>query len=310
VTMLVGIHPDGHGKAVLDLAAMLARSAGDELVVCAVIPSAWPPSPARVDAEYREQLAETAHRALDQARARLPDDIPATFQVGHARSAPAGLLELAEEHEASLIVVGSSSGGAFGHVSLGSVTDRLAHSSPIPVVIAPRGFRSRSDARVVRVTAAFAGTHTADDLVVAAAGVAARVGASLRLASFAVRPRPPYTSGVGREAAGSIVAEWQQEIASAARDALDAVARLPVAPADRTFAIGHGESWAEALEDVEWGEGDVLVVGSSSVGPLARVFLGSRSSKIVRHSPVPVALVPRGAAAELAEQASERQHRH
>ena len=47
----------------------------------------------------------------------------------------------------------------------------------------------------------------------------------------------------------------------------------------------------------------MLVVGSSSVGPIARVFLGSRSSKIVRHSPVPVAVVPRGAAAELAEQA-------
>jgi nucleotide-binding universal stress UspA family protein len=46
----------------------------------------------------------------------------------------------------------------------------------------------------------------------------------------------------------------------------------------------------------------VLVVGSSSIGPVARVFLGSRASKIVRNSPVPVVLVPRGAAAELAEE--------
>ena len=67
--------------------------------------------------------------------------------------------------------------------------------------------------------------------------------------------------------------------------------------------IGHGENWDEALEDVEWEEGDVLVVGSSSIGPIARVFLGSRASKIVRHSPVPVVVVPRGRAAELAEEA-------
>ena len=67
--------------------------------------------------------------------------------------------------------------------------------------------------------------------------------------------------------------------------------------------VGHGESWEEALEDVEWDDGDVLVVGSSSIGPIARVFLGSRASKIVRHSPVPVVLVPRGRAAELAEEA-------
>ena len=47
----------------------------------------------------------------------------------------------------------------------------------------------------------------------------------------------------------------------------------------------------------------MLVVGSSSIGPVARVFLGSRSSKIVQHSPVPVVVVPRGRAAELADDA-------
>jgi len=47
----------------------------------------------------------------------------------------------------------------------------------------------------------------------------------------------------------------------------------------------------------------VLVVGSSSIGPVARVFLGSRATKIVRHSPVPVVVVPRGVVAELAHDA-------
>ena len=39
-------------------------------------------------------------------------------------------------------------------------------------------------------------------------------------------------------------------------------------------------------------EGEVLVVGSSRLGPVARVFLGSNSTKIVRSSPVPVVVVP------------------
>ena len=47
----------------------------------------------------------------------------------------------------------------------------------------------------------------------------------------------------------------------------------------------------------------MLVVGSSTIGPVARVFLGSRGAKIVRDSPVPVVVVPRGAAEELAEEA-------
>ncbi|WP_211174004.1 hypothetical protein [Pseudonocardia xinjiangensis] len=33
------------------------------------------------------------------------------------------------------------------------------------------------------------------------------------------------------------------------------------------------------------------------------MFIGSRSSRIVRHSPVPVVVVPRGAAQALAERA-------
>jgi nucleotide-binding universal stress UspA family protein len=76
-------------------------------------------------------------------------------------------------------------------------------------------------------------------------------------------------------------------------------------PRDLEFVVGQGEDWGEALEDVPWHERDVLVVGSSSVGPLAQVFLGSRSTKIVRHSPVPVVVVPRGRAKELAAEAGQ-----
>jgi nucleotide-binding universal stress UspA family protein len=291
MTLVVGFAPDGRGRGVLHLAAMLARSGGEEVVVCAVIPAPWPPSPARVDAEYRAELERVAREALDRARERLPEDIPARYVVHHARSAPAGLLEVAEEHDASVIVTGA----------VGSTTGRLLYTSPRPVAIAPRGFRARPDARVTRVTAAFAGA--ADDLVVAAAAVAARVGATLRIASFAVRSRPPYTSGVGRVADDAMLTDWVREIDAAARATLDAVGHLPAVPRELEAVVGYGESWEEALEDIEWQEGDVLVVGSSSAGPLARVFLGSRATKIVRHSPVPTVVVPRGVAAELAEEA-------
>ncbi|HET9738830.1 MAG TPA: universal stress protein [Solirubrobacteraceae bacterium] len=291
MTLVVGFAPDGRGRGVLHAAAMFARSSGDDIVVAAVIPSPWPPSPARVDAEWRAEVERVAHEALDRARERLPDDIPARFLVAHARSAPAGLLEVAEQHEASIIVTGA----------MGSTNGRLLYTSPIPVAVAPRGFRTRPGARVERVTAAFAGAD--DDLVVAAAGVAARVGASLRIASFAVRARPPYTSGVGRSADDAMVADWVGYVESAARSKLDAVGHLASAPRALEAVVGHGETWEEALEDIDWEDGDVLVVGSSSAGPLARVFLGSRATKIVRDSPVPTVVVPRGVASELAEEA-------
>jgi nucleotide-binding universal stress UspA family protein len=200
-----------------------------------------------------------------------------------------------------MIVAGSSPHGGSGHLSLGSTTSRLAHSSPIMVALAPHKFRCRPDARVARVTAAFGGTDA--DFVVAAALVAERVGASLRTASFVVRARPPYTSGVGREADDAMDQQWIEQISAETGAALDQVERLRSVPRQIETVIGHGETWDEALEDVEWEQGDVLAVGSSTEGPLARVFLGSRSAKIVRHSPVPVVVVPRGRVEALAEEA-------
>jgi nucleotide-binding universal stress UspA family protein len=293
VTIVVGVPPEGRGRGGVHLAGMLARSAQDDLVLCAVVPAPWPPSPARVDAEYRAQLEEDASAALNAGVARLPADVSAVTVVHHARSAASGLLEVAEQRDAALVVVGSSSSGVLGRMSLGSVSSRLLHSSSIPVALAPRGFRCPADARVRRVTAAFGGFK--GDLVVAV-GLAAKLGALLRIASFAVRARPPYTSGVGREADDAMIREWVEQIEAAVKEAFEGIEDRPAARSQLGTVIGYGESWDEALEDVEWDADDVLVVGSSSVGPIERVFLGSRSDKIVRHSPVPVVVVPRSVA--------------
>jgi nucleotide-binding universal stress UspA family protein len=131
--------------------------------------------------------------------------------------------------------------------------------------------------------------------------MAARWGAGLRLASFAVRSGPVVTAGIGLTAESGVLREWTRQIGQAQSAALEQVAALPVPPAPLESAIGHGRHWQEAIENVGWGGGDLLVVGSSSAGALARVFLGSRASKIVRNSPVPVIVVPRGAEAELAD---------
>ena len=43
MTLTVAYAPDERGKTALHLASMLARSIGDELVVCSVIPAPWVP---------------------------------------------------------------------------------------------------------------------------------------------------------------------------------------------------------------------------------------------------------------------------
>jgi nucleotide-binding universal stress UspA family protein len=117
MTLLVGYTPDGRGAALLHLAAMLARSAQENLVVCAVVPSPWPPGPAQIEGEYGRVLDGMARAALERARERLPSDVAAASLVDHARSAPAGLLEVAERYPTTMVVVGTS-----GQPAIDSVT--------------------------------------------------------------------------------------------------------------------------------------------------------------------------------------------
>jgi nucleotide-binding universal stress UspA family protein len=58
--------------------------------------------------------------------------------------------------------------------------------------------------------------------------------------------------------------------------------------------IATGVGWSESMFSIEWYADELLVIGSSTIGPIARVFLGSRATKLIRHSPVPVIVVPRG----------------
>jgi len=300
MTILVGYPINRRAKAVLSMAAMLARSSGEELVVGVVIPAPWMPGLSRADEGYRSYINESAAAALTQARDDLPPDVPAKFITVDARSAPSGLMQAADECDASVIAVGSSDTGQFGYITLSTVADRLLHSSPIPVAVAPRGFRLKAG-KVERVTLAFTGAKQSGVLLRAAETLASRFGAQLRLVSFAVQLSPPETARFRAESE-AVTAEWTTTIRAAAQEALEAEGKPGTKQAEPAVVIGHGEDWKEAFEDVEWLPGDVLVVGSSESGPIARVFLGSRAGKIVRHSPIPVLAVPRTAARELSEQ--------
>jgi nucleotide-binding universal stress UspA family protein len=68
--------------------------------------------------------------------------------------------------------------------------------------------------------------------------------------------------------------------------------------------VVSGRDWEDTLDSLLWEEGEVLVVGSSRLGPVAKVFLGSNSTKIVRSSPVPVLVIPRGADVHLEDTGS------
>jgi nucleotide-binding universal stress UspA family protein len=222
---------------------------------------------------------------------RLPGDLDISVVTHHATSVPNGLMELVAEHSADLVVVGSSSSGLLGRIALGTVTERLVYTSKVPVAIAPRGYPS-SPAPVRRLTAAYRDGADAAELIATSAELAKQWRARLRIASFTVRPFTMFGGSIERSAEELVVQQWARRTTDAVIKQLDDV-RTTVAVPDVEVVIGSGTEWREAVDDIAWEPGDILLLGSAAAGPLAQVFLGTAASKILRHAPVPAMIVPR-----------------
>jgi nucleotide-binding universal stress UspA family protein len=292
VRYVVGLSADRGGQDALSLGRMLSRTGDVTLTVCMVLPEVWGyPSLARVDAEYAEFLKRYADEAISDARTVLGESVRAEYVTRPARSATEGLIATATELDADLIVLGSARHGPLGRFTLGSVTTEMLHSAPLPVVLTPRGHRPSSDARLQRVTCAFAGSTLSRTAFDAAVQLARRHHVPLRLATLVVRDRQMYPSEVGYDAERLVEQQWRSQASQSQEKAL---AEVPEDVRVEARVVG-GRDWEDALDSLPWEEGEVLVVGSSRLGPVARLFLGSNSTKIIRSSPVPVLVIPRGA---------------
>ena len=287
-TCIVGYTEDAGGQEALALARAIAASCDATLVVCVVTPETWGPSSLGVDQDYNRFLDEHANKLLDSARALMADVPNVRCERIAAKSATVGLTLAAEREGADLIVLGSARGNAVGRLFLGGVGDEILHVSSRPVAMAPQGWSST--APLTRVTVGFSGTEGASSTVLHALGVAGALRAPLRMASFAVRDRLAFPSRFGPEPELAILERWTSQ----AQAALDAVrGQIAVTGYPVESAIGVGGNWDEALAAIGWQEGDLLLLGSSRLGALQRVFLGSNAAKIVRAARVPVIVMPR-----------------
>ena len=244
-----------------------------------------------VEDEYLRYVTAQAQQSLDRVVKQARGDLDIPTVVHQSTSIPTGLLELAAENEATLVVVGSSSSGLLGRVALGSVTDRLVHTAAVPVAIAPRGY-PLSPEPLSRITAAYGGEADITGLLAAGAELAKAWSVPMRIVSFTVRPAGSFGATIESSAEELVVAQWAKRMNEEIVKQLDKI-RSHIAVPDLDIVVGSGSDWGEAVENVAWEPGDILALGSGAAGEISRVFLGSAASRIVRHSPVPVMIVPR-----------------
>jgi nucleotide-binding universal stress UspA family protein len=133
-TIVVGFDDTEPARRALDRAADLAEAFGSKLLVTSVAPtlvstghSAGPIDPVDSPSEHREQLKDAPE--LVEARGLDAEYVPAIGEPADA------IVELAEERDADLIVVGTREPGIVSRLLGQSVSEHVAHEAHRDVLI-------------------------------------------------------------------------------------------------------------------------------------------------------------------------------
>jgi len=289
---IVGYTANERGRDALNLAAVLARSQDAELDLVMVDPvhspytAVYPP-----ESGYRDLLEEQLEQWLSEGLSLVPEDVPAAGYIRNADSDAAGLINAAAELKAGLIVVGAASNGIFKRYTVGSVANALLHAAPVPVALAPHGY-SRTGA-LTRITCAVGNRRGSEDVLETAVQTAARSGLPLRLVSLVALDSPS-----GDEKAVLEARLHAQDRLARAQEL--AAGRCPV-----TAVVASGRTIENAIDDLDFDDGEIMLIGSSRLAENNRLFLGATAGKVLRSLPVPMVVVPRNFRADRASSSRE-----
>ncbi|WP_104171926.1 universal stress protein [Arthrobacter sp. Y81] len=276
---VVGYTPNERGADAVALASAMARAQGAQLDLVYVVKKGVPHAAQDAGGGHVGAGEQAVLDAQREGLALVPEDVSVEFHVRHAESFAAGLIEAAVEYQAGLIVVGAASSGLFKRHTVGSVANALLHASPVPVALAPRGYR-RTEA-VTRLTLAVGQRVGADAAIDVAIGAAQRRGVPLRMVSLVELD----AEGDSGEVVNAAHIHANTVLTEASR-------RLPEGH-NVSVEVAHGRTIEECIDDLEWDDGEILIVGSSRLAEKNKLFIGSTANKVLRALPVPMVVIPR-----------------
>jgi nucleotide-binding universal stress UspA family protein len=289
-TIVVGVDRSDAAESVVDAASWLASTLDTRLLVVHAV----------------AEPVEEAEELLESLRARLPgaDDTSTRLVEG----APAErLIELADQEDAELLVVGSRGRGALSSAVLGGVSRKVARDARCPVVVVPPGASTGApDAGGGSKGTVVCGVDGSGHAVTAAqvAGrLAERLGGRLlvlharqdlkAVVSYrgARSTTPPVT---GQEDA---VRRQADLVVGEAVEAVDADVEAtgliePGAPAGLLAAVADRE------------DARLIVIAARGMGAIRAAFLGSVTTALATSATRPVVVLSEPAELALAERTS------
>lgn len=284
---VVGYTANARGHDAVHLAVALARNHDVGLDLVLVIPedspfnAVYPP-----EAGYNDILNEQAQRWLDEGLALVPSDVAARAHIRRGDSEAQTLIDAAVELDAAALVIGASNGGLFKRFTIGSVAGSLLHSSPVPVALAPHGYQRMEP--ITRLSCGFGTRPGADELLDVAVESARDRGLPLRLVSLLALDGG-NSPGLA-DAAWVLAADRLAAVGTSVEaTGVGAAAEVP----EPEIVVAQGRTIEEAVERLDWEDGEILLIGSSRLAQHRATFLGSTANRILRALPVPMIVVPR-----------------
>lgn len=282
-SLVVGYVADDRGNDALELACFLAIGTWSEIIIVMVLPE---PRIGRIPGGGVTNHTLDANQTQlkkwqDDVLARVPEEINARVEFRYGSNDARGLLDAAEDNDATLIVVGAAAGRLFRSFSVGPTANTLLHSSPVPVALAPGGFRA-PEGKVERITGIY-GTRPGSEAVIG------------RTVERALDRDIPLRL-ISLVQVDLIEPAAIRDISDEARDfggrhlESEAVGMLESGRA--IIEIAEGRDFEDALSQIEWLDKEIALLGSSRLGKGTSVFLGSRAHRILRTLQVPVIVIP------------------
>lgn len=285
-SVIVGVDSTPQARAALEFAGLLSLRTGCRLLLAHVVPYELPSIGGWDD--FEQGARAEAERLFKQAVSELAGEFDFETFVPVARSDAQGLIDLAIEQSADMVIVGSGSGGALGRVLSGSVAERVLSGAPCAVTVVPAGYRA-ADHSLQKIVAGYDGGDESKRAVGAAVELARSAGAELALVA-AIAPTA-YVDPLGTTLPLDPLELQNAQTERLSAELDEAVASIE-APPNVTASVEYGDA-AHALAEAAGSGADMLVVGSRGYGPVGVVLLGSVSAKLMRHAPCPVMTVPR-----------------
>jgi nucleotide-binding universal stress UspA family protein len=276
--ILVAVDYSAPARAAFDRAVALSRKHNAELLVVHAVPAdrlfRWE---GRDRGVLMASLRRAGHAAGVRPRISIQQGDPAGVILLHARS-----------RGADLIVVGTSARSAFDRFRFGSVAERVTWQATQPVLVVPAAGAAGGVAPFNNVVVAVDFSDSSRAALERALSIA---GDDSRVTVTHVLPGMAYAGG-NRFRYGLMEREFHREMA---RDARTKIAEM-IAPAATASKKVHvrlvsGDPSEEIARVAAEADADLILVGVTRRGAIARRLFTSTAARVIRRADVAVLAV-------------------